>query len=213
MYIRNKNNAYLKNKYVESRNVYFQKVKSTKKEFFQKHLSEVKNDIKGTWKIINSMLGRSKEKQLFKLSVNGHVIKNEIKIANEFNEYFSNIADRLVNKIPIKKSRKRFHKYLLGRNSESLFLHYTNPIEIIKILKSLSYKTSSGWDDIPQKLIKESPLNIIKVLSHIFNLSIEEGVFPEKMKIAKVIPIFKKGSKICVENYRPISLLPVFLKY
>ena len=73
-------------------------------------------------------------------------------------------------------------------------------------------KSSSGWDNIPQKVIKSNPFNILIALSHIFNLSIKEGVFPNKMKLAKVIPIFKKGSKLCVENYRPISLLPVFSK-
>ena len=73
-------------------------------------------------------------------------------------------------------------------------------------------KFSSGWDDVPQQIIKTSPYNIIFVLSHIFNLSLKEGIFPDKMKIAKVIPIFKKGPKTRVENYRPISLLPAFSK-
>ena len=105
-----------------------------------------------------------------------------------------------------------FYNYLGERNVRSIFLKFTNPSEIYKILKSLASKCSSGWDDIPQKVIKSSPFNVVRVLSHIFNLSIQEGVFPEKMKIAKVIPIFKKGSKANVENYRPISLLPVFSK-
>ena len=65
---------------------------------------------------------------------------------------------------------------------------------------------------IPQKIVKSSPLNIIIALTHIFNLSISDGVFPKQMKKAKVVPIHKKGTKLNVENYRPISLLPVFSK-
>ena len=79
-------------------------------------------------------------------------------------------------------------------------------------MSALPAKVSSGWDSISQKLIKSSPNNILNTLAHIFNLSVNQGVFPSKMKLAKVIPIFKKGSKDNVENYRPISLLPVFSK-
>ena len=82
----------------------------------------------------------------------------------------------------------------------------------MRILQAFPPKCSSGWDNVPQKVIKSSPLNILKALSHIFNLSIKDGIFPQKMKIAKVIPIFKEGSRLNVENYRPISLLQVFSK-
>ena len=55
--------------------------------------------------------------------------------------------------------------------------------------------------------------NSIKViLFKIFKASLEEAVFPEKIKTAEVIPVFKKGDKENVENYRPISILPVFSK-
>ena len=50
------------------------------------------------------------------------------------------------------------------------------------------------------------------ILFKIFKASLDEAVFPEKLKIAKVIPVFKKGDKENVENYRPISILPVFSK-
>ena len=47
-------------------------------------------------------------------------------------------------------------------------------------------------------------------LMTIFSLSLKTGIFPEKMKIAKVSPIFKKGDKSILSNYRPISVLPCF---
>ena len=210
LYIKNKSNDYYKSLYNENRNMYFRKIKQAKIDYFQKHLIDVKNDVKGTWKVINSVLGREKSKQLFKLSVNGIEVKNKAKIATEFNSYFSKVASNLVKKIPSCKWRKRFDKYLGVKNVKSFTFKLTSPMEIFKLLKAMPAKSSSGWDNIPQKIIKSSPYNILIALSHIFNLSLKEGVFPNKMKIAKVIPIFKEGKKTNVENYRPISLLPVF---
>ena len=50
------------------------------------------------------------------------------------------------------------------------------------------------------------------ILFHIFKVSIKQGIFPDRLKIAKVTPIFKSGAKDNVSNYRPISILPVFSK-
>jgi hypothetical protein len=60
--------------------------------------------------------------------------------------------------------------------------------------------------------IKESIEFIAKPLTHIINLSIESGVVPDQMKIARVIPIFKSGTDSLFQNYRPVSVLPIFSK-
>ena len=122
------------------------------------------------------------------------------------------MAKNLVDKIPCENNRKKFSDYLPRRNKSSLFINPTSPAEVLKLINKLSSKKSSGWDDIPQIIVKSSPMNIVIALTHIFNLSISEGIFPASMKKAKVVPIYKKGSKQNVENYRPISLLPVFSK-
>ena len=77
---------------------------------------KVKNNVKKTWNVINSVLGRKKEKQLFKLRVAGKDINDEVEIANEFNNYFSNVAENLVNKIPTNNSRRKYWEYLRNRN-------------------------------------------------------------------------------------------------
>ena len=157
LYIKNKSNAFLKRRYDITKNLYFRKVKEAKREYFRKHLLEVKNDVKGTWKIINSVIGRKKEGNLFKLSINGCEVKNEKKIANEFNKYFSRVAQKLVDKIPKNTRRRRFDQFLGLRNPKSIFLHYTNPMEILKILNALPAKTSSGWDSILSKTHQIKP--------------------------------------------------------
>ena len=69
---------------------------------------------------------------------------------------------------------------------------------------------SSGPNSIPIKLLKVLDLPISNDLSILINESFETGIFPEKLKIAKVIPIFKKGLASRKSNYHPISLLSVF---
>jgi hypothetical protein len=69
-----------------------------------------------------------------------------------------------------------------------------------------------GPDGIPASVIKESLFCFAPTLSHIINLSLQQGVFPRELKEAKIIPLYKSGSKKLTNNYRPISLLPVFSK-
>ncbi len=86
------------------------------------------------------------------------------------------------------------------------------PLEIQNIVNSLKPKISKGFDDISIKTVKETINNIAVPLAHIFNSSLSSGVVPQKLKIAKIIPIFKSGEKNQFNNYRPISLLPAFSK-
>ena len=83
---------------------------------------------------------------------------------------------------------------------------------INKIIYNLPPKSSSGCDGISTKLLKVIAPVIIKPLTLLINQVLNTGTFPDKLKIAKVIPIFKKGDPSLFENYRPISLLPVISK-
>jgi len=71
---------------------------------------------------------------------------------------------------------------------------------------------STGPDNIPAPVIKHVKFAIASPLSYIFNLSCAKGIFPEKLKLARVLPLYKKGSIDDMLNYRPISLLNNFSK-
>ena len=76
----------------------------------------------------------------------------------------------------------------------------------------LKGKSSAGFDEIPEFLVK-CCIKFIKVpLSHVFNISLKFRIFPELMKIAKIRPVFKKGDKLEIQDYRPISVLSIFSK-
>ena len=49
-------------------------------------------------------------------------------------------------------------------------------------------------------------------IPHIFNISLQQGVFPNELKVARVIPLFKSGNTMLFSNYRPVSVLSVFSK-
>ena len=84
--------------------------------------------------------------------------------------------------------------------------------EIINIVKLCKPKHSKDCDDISMYVISKVIVSIAKPLAHIFNLSFSCGIFPDHMKIAKIIPIFKNGQKTEFTNYRPISILSQFSK-
>ena len=83
----------------------------------------------------------------------------------------------------------------------------TDVEQIISVIKELKNTKSSELDGISSSLIKMCYIHLIKPLTFIINLSLNTGEFPELLKIAKVRPLLKKGSKYEVENYRPISMI------
>ena len=84
--------------------------------------------------------------------------------------------------------------------------------EVLKIVNASPKKTSMDHSGINFALLKECISFIVKPVCHIANSSFEKAIFPERMKIAKVIPIFKSGKQDSFTNYRPVSLLPQFSK-
>ena len=87
-----------------------------------------------------------------------------------------------------------------------MYLFNTTLAEVLDTIKSLKNTKSTGYDDFSTKFIKLSATLIAPELVKIFNLAINKGIYPDNLKIAKVIPIFKKGDQTSVNNYRPISI-------
>jgi hypothetical protein len=84
--------------------------------------------------------------------------------------------------------------------------------EIKNILKTLTSKNSTGCDDISSRILKYCIDEISKPHGHIVNASLEHGIYPDRIKFTSLRPIYKRGEKAVMANYRPISLLIIFSK-
>ena len=97
--------------------------------------------------------------------------------------------------------------------SETLLQEYAlQDQELEEVFNSLNSNKSPGFDDISLSVVKFCGSGIFNPLKHIFNPSLQTGIFPNGMKFARVSPVFKKGEGFCFTNYRPISVLPCFSK-
>ena len=114
------------------------------------------------------------------------------------------------NDIP--QANRSYRSYLNKVIHSKFDFSQTNNEEMSKIIDKFLPKTSSGIDGISMKLIKRIKHLITDSLTLIINQSLNTGIFPENLKSAKVLPLFKKGDSSTMGNYRPISLLPAISK-
>ena len=94
----------------------------------------------------------------------------------------------------------------------SLFLVPTTPDEVQKIINVLPLKYSAGVDEIPSVVVRRVSEMVSVPLCLIINRCFESGVFSDRLKVAKVVPVHKKGDSKDITNYRPVSVLPIFSK-
>ena len=192
--------------YTLYKNTLTKTLRAEKSKYFQNQISLFKYDLKNTWKTINSAINKYNDKhKITKIKHNDTIIEDPKLIASTFNSYFSKIGKNLAKTIPA--TEKQFMDYLQTPNPNSFFFLPVIKEELKDTVLKLKDKKSTGYDGIDNKLIKNVIDVIVDPLVHIFNLSLTNGTVPERMKLSKIIPVFKKGDKENVNNYRPISLL------
>ena len=131
-------------------------------------------------------------------------------IANTFNKYFCSLAENLNKSINNRNSKwNNFRNYLPKAVESSIFTEDTTNDEIIEIIKEFHNDKSS---DIPIVVEKHTAEIIAPMLCKMYNVCTREGTFPQILKHGKITPIYKKGPRDSIENYRPISTLPIFGK-
>ena len=186
---------------------------SAKQTYYESRFNRIGNDIRRTWKTINEILTKNQTKNKFPTVFNddGSMIADRVNIANKFNVFFTNIGEKIAKGINY-DGNKNYDNYLNKEIHSSFTLMNIDEAAINKIINNLPPKSSSGCDGISSKLLKVIAPVIIKPLTLLINQVLNTGTFPDKLKIAKVIPIFKKGDPSLFENDRPISLLPAISK-
>ena len=169
--------------------------------------------MKNLWTGIKSIINiksKNSPRSISQLTADGETIQDPQKMANVFNNFFVNVSTQVSSEIP--RTKKSPLDYLKNRNMNSFFISPVTHSEIEDIIISLKNGKSTGPFSIPVKLLKLVKSDISRPLACIFNESITLGTFPDKLKWARVIPIYKKGAHNEPSNYRPISLLSVFGK-
>ena len=181
------------------------------KKFYHEKLIKFTNDSKLTWKIINKLIKNNDYSSIdFKFNIEGNIETDPLTLVNKFNEFFSTIGANLSAQIVYRQ--QNYTDYLKGSYPNSFILFPTDTQEIVSVVSDLPNKKRAGMDEITMEIMKRSINIIAEPLVKIFNVSFETGLIPNALKVAKVCPIHKDGSKNEFENYRPISLLQSFSK-
>lgn len=209
---RNPNDNKLKSDYLKFKKKLVVWINEQKHRYFS-HLNVL--PIQQQWKEINKLCGQASRKQTISLQIGGTIVREDQTVAKEFNNYFAKAAVEVTSSVkPLSDENKQLlrNKFKIKNYYNSIFLEPFHFDEIDKLIQSLKNGKSPGMDGFSGRLLKIVSTSIIPVLCDIFNSSISCGVFPDALKIAKVVPIYKKGSKTDIANYRPVSLLSVFSK-
>ena len=197
----------LHNDYKKLRNKIVAIIRKSKKHHFQNYFTENAKNIKKTWIGIKNVISiRTKTKgQPTSILIEKELTTDPIKISEGFNNYFSSIAEKLQAKT---YGNKKFTDYLNTPLNHNFLFQSVDTKEIILIINSLNNSKATGPHSIPSEVLKLIKPNVCYPLKELINLSFATGIYPDNLKIAKVIPIFKnKGDQLIVSNYRPISLL------
>ena len=144
-----------------------------------------------------------------RMIIDGQEIFHQGKIAKCFNKLFVDTGPKLASMIP--ESQTKFEKYLNPHQTLMGEANLTND-EIKEALRSLKPTKSPGYDKISSNVVNETSDIFFTPLKYILNLSSQQGIFPENLKITKVSSSYKKDEEFLLANYRPISVLPCFSK-
>ena len=124
------------------------------------------------------------------------------------NRQFTQMGSKLAEKL--NPTSAKFSDYLKSPNPASIFLQKILESEIWKLIQELDTSKSVGIDEIPPKVLKWGAQTFVPLLTKLFNVCINEGIYPDSLKLARVVPVFKDGNKNDVTSYRPISILSQF---
>ncbi len=207
----------LKQKYKDYRRSLKHLINAAKAKYYGLKINQNIGNLKKTWALVNELRGKRKSGIRPQFIINNQRIVNRRLIANEFNNYFVSLASDM-NKLAYSDERGAlpinavtpFAVFLLGAsNSSSIYMYDCTENEVMNIINGLENNKAS---DIPIKVIKHSAQLICPIITRCMNECIKSGQFPDKLKVGKITPIFKKDDPEKLANYRPVSTLPIFGK-
>lgn len=204
-------NAENRTKYNNYRNVFNKVMRASKKLYFSQNLSKNRKNPKKTWDLLREVMGTlNGNPKVSDIKIGQNTISDPREIAEQFNKHFVGACREISDSVP--KTNITPESFLTDDDSPDLEFGKTSPAHVRGIIKLLKSKSSTDINGISMKLLKFVSEEISTPLSHVFNLSLSKGKFPELLKGGKVVPVHKGGQEQLCDNYRPIALLNTISK-
>ena len=201
--------------YKRQRNKVNSQVKKCKSNYYKDLLQDKASSPDKNWSAIKKLYPtKITTGSAAAININGTKTSNTSSIAQGFCDFFSTIAGVLKTKsFPLRN-------FVWGKpvnscettSPDHFVFSSVSDDEVFRELRNLKRNKSNGLDNLPPGMLKDAATIITKPLAYIINLSLQSGSLPMEWKAAKIIPLFKSGSMVELDNYRPISILPVLSK-
>ena len=167
-------------------------IRNAEKMYYKKIISSHNNSTTNLWKIFGKILNKKKvkHKNISSLLINDVKITDPQVITDSFNNFFCEIGENLAKNFS-NLNNSDYKNFLSDPAPQSIFLRRTNVTEIINTVRNLKNSNSTGHDEISTKFIKLSLPILAPALVTIFNLSISSRLYPDRLKMSKVIPLYQ----------------------
>ena len=203
-------NLVSREQYTIFRNKITNTIKKYKEKFYMESFTRHSGNMKKTWGVINELSkGNNKISSIDEIYVDGISYRENSEIAALFNEYFVNIAHNLEAALPPPVHSP--YLYVQPSTAQAIELDPVTSVEVSSIITDLKI-TKTNVNEMSVSIFKKFHNYFLDGICEIFNLCFVNGVFPNCLKIATIIPIFKKGMSSDMSCYRPIALLPFISK-
>ena len=197
-------------KYKIFKNTNLSRQRAAERNYYKEQLELNETDLRKSWSIIKTIIGKEDKLKRMKhidFIIDDRLIDDPVIIANHFNDYFIHVGSNLAKHINCSVNPLEY----MSSSCNELFIPYITKKEIQCTITTLK-NSSAGVDELMPSVMKQCSEDYIDPLAHLINLSIQQGIFPSELKLAKVIPIYKSNNLQLVQNYRTILVLPYFSK-
>lgn len=209
-------NDLIRRNYRNQKNWVTRLIKQKQKMYYQNLIAQNRCNIRMVWKILNQIVFNNntkvQNKSINEILYDNMILKDTLEISNAFNKFFVRLPHKLARNLESMFNNEE-KSYTLGSTVQSSIVWLpVTPNEMSNYIRELNHSSAVGVEGIPIRLIKQNAVTIVPILTDLVNASLEESNFPNCLKTAKVVPIYKNGLKNNLGNYRPISILPALSK-
>ena len=182
-------------------------LKMAEQDYRKSYFDSIRGNSRKTWSCINDMLGSRAKEIAQEFLIGGVQTDNKQTISNAFADYFKSIPQTIKSSI-VKPPNDLITN--IPRFGMSMVFYSADDLEVERIVNRL--KRSNEKYDISVVVLKLGAKWFSQLIAELFNQSMLQCTYPNLLKVARVSPIYKKDNRKLIENYRPVSVLPVLNK-